>query len=105
VTDYTGWDQQKNHENYMISVLKENSAASFFESISFDSHNEINVGIESYSLYENGGIKFSLVEYRDPETQILHRFVTTLPTTINPGAIAITIAITSPVYRLGMGTQ
>jgi len=30
VTDYAWWDQQKRHENYMISVLKENSAASFF---------------------------------------------------------------------------
>ena len=89
VTDYLWWDQQKRHENFMISVLKENSAATFFESIPFDSRSEVNVGIEGYSIYENGGIKFSLVEYRDPETQTLHRFVTTLPTTINPGTIAI----------------
>jgi len=89
VTDYLWWDQQKRHESFMISVLKENSAATFFESIPFDSRSEVNVGIEGYSIYENGGIKFSLVEYRDPETQTLHRFVTTLPTTINPGTIAI----------------
>jgi len=89
VTDYGWWDHQKQHENYMISVLKENSVATFFESIPFDSHSEVNIGIEGYSTYENGGIKFSLVEYRDPETQILHRFVTTLPISINPGTIAI----------------
>ncbi len=88
-TDYAWWDHQKRHENYMISVLKENSVARFFESIPFDSSNELNTGIEGYSIYENRGIKFSLVEYRDPETQILHRFVTTLPTTINPGTIAL----------------
>ncbi|MFT7562349.1 MAG: hypothetical protein ACI93R_004287 [Flavobacteriales bacterium] len=74
----------------MISVLKEKSVATFSESIPFDNKSEINVGVEGYSLYENGGIVFSLVEYRDPETQILHRFVTTLPTTtINPGTIAM----------------
>jgi len=89
VTDYAWWDHQKQHENYLISVLKENSAATFFESISFDSSSEINVGVEDYSVYENGGIKFSVVEYRDPETQTLHRFVTTLPTSINPGTIAM----------------
>ncbi len=89
VTDYVWWDHQKRHENYMISVLKENSAATFFESISFDSNSEINVGVEAYSIYENGGIKCSVVEYRDPETQTLHRFVTTLSSSINPGTIAM----------------
>ena len=29
------------------------------------------------------------MEYRDPETQTLHRFVTTLPASINPGTIAM----------------
>ena len=89
VTDYAWWDHQKRHNNYLISMLKENSAAIFFKSISFDSRSEINVGVEDYCIYENGGIKFSVVEYRDPETQMLHRFVTTLPTSINPGTIAM----------------
>jgi IS4 transposase len=34
-------------------------------------------------------LKFSVVDYRDPETRKLHRFVTTLPVTTNPGTIAI----------------
>lgn len=89
VTDYAWWNLQKRNNNYMISVLKENSVATFSELIPFDSSHEINVGVEGYSIYENKGVKFSLVEYRDPETQILHRFVTTLPTTINPGTIAM----------------
>ncbi|TXL03773.1 hypothetical protein BMR07_14285, partial [Methylococcaceae bacterium CS1] len=40
-------------------------------------------------MYENKGIKFNVVDYRDPETRKLHRFVTTLPVTINPGTIAM----------------
>ncbi len=89
VTDYAWWDQQKKHENYMISMVKENSVATFFESIEFDRSNEINTGVENYSIYENGGVKFSIVEYRDPETRKILRFVTTLPTSINPGTIAL----------------
>lgn len=88
VTDYAWWDNQKQYGNTMISVLKENSVAVFSESIPFD-NNELNMGVEGYSLYENRGIKFSLVEYRDPETQVLHRFVTTLDTHVNPGTIAM----------------
>ncbi|GFO71918.1 transposase, IS4 family [Bathymodiolus japonicus methanotrophic gill symbiont] len=89
VTDFVWWDRQKRHANYMISMLKENSIAPLVESIPFDSHHEINTGVEAYSVYENKGIKFNVVDYRDPETGKLHRFVTTLPMTINPGTIAM----------------
>jgi len=89
VTDFAWWDCQKHHENYMISVLKKNSAATFVESVPFDTGHEINTGIEGYSLYENKGIRFSVVDYRDPQTRKLHRFVTTLPGSINPGTIAM----------------
>lgn len=89
VTDYLWWDKQKSHQNYMISVLKENSVATFVESISFDKHEMINTGVEGYSIYESNGVKFSLVHYRDPETEKIHRFISTLPTSINPGVIAM----------------
>ncbi|WP_221899835.1 transposase [Bathymodiolus platifrons methanotrophic gill symbiont] len=89
VTDFVWWDRQKRHANYMISMLKENSIATLVESIPFDSQHEINTGVEAYSVYENKGIKFNVVDYRDPETGKLHRFVTTLPMTINPGTIAM----------------
>lgn len=88
-TDYSWWDLQKRNGNYMISVLKENSKATFVESIPFDSADLINTGIEGYSCYETNDITFSLIDYRDPETKKLHRFVSTLPETINPGTIAI----------------
>ncbi len=88
-TDYAWWDKQKSHQNYMISALKENSVATFVEPIAFDAKNEINTGIEGYSRYEIKGILFSLVDYRDPETGTLHRFITTLSESINPGTIAI----------------
>ena len=85
VTDYVWWDQQKQDSNYMISMLKENSVATLAEAIPFDTLHEINTGVEAYSMYENKGIKFSVVDYRDPETRTLHRFVSTLPAATNPG--------------------
>jgi hypothetical protein len=63
--------------------------ANFVESISFDKNSAINTGIESYSIYENKGVKFSVLDYRDPETRKLHHFITTLPTSFNPGTIAM----------------
>ena len=89
VTDYIFWRHQVGHGNFMISVLKENSVATFVESIPFDTNHKINTGVESYSLYENNGIRFSIINYRDPETGKLHRFVTTLPHSVNPGTIAM----------------
>jgi IS4 transposase len=89
-TDYAWWDQQKSHDNYMISVLKENSSATLVETIPFDQEDEVNTGIESYDTYENDkGIQFSVVTYRDPENGKLYQFITTLPLSIKPGIIAI----------------
>jgi hypothetical protein len=89
VTDFAWWDKQKNNQNFMISVLKENSAATFVESIPFDQNDKINTGIERYSVYQNKKAKFHVVEYRDPETGLLHTFISTLPKSINPGTIAM----------------
>ena len=88
-TDYSWWSRQSRHGNYMISMLKVNSAATFVKSISYDKSNEINTGIERYSTYEIDGIKFNRVDYRDPETQKCYSFVSTLPASINPGTIAM----------------
>ncbi|MBL4773469.1 MAG: hypothetical protein JKX98_07670 [Alcanivoracaceae bacterium] len=73
----------------MISVLKENAVATFIESIQFDRNDEINTGVENYSVYQNKKAKFHVVEYCDPETGELHKFITTLPKSINPGTIVI----------------
>jgi len=89
VTDFAWWDKQKQDQNFMISVLKDNSIATFVESIQFDRNDEINTGIESYSVYQNKKAKFHVVGYRDPETGQLHQFISTLPKSINPGTIAM----------------
>ena len=89
VMNYAWWQSQKNHQNYMISVLKENSVATSVEAIPFDNRNPINTGVEGYDIYENKGIRFNVVHYRDPETRKLYRFLTTLPESINPGTIAM----------------
>jgi len=88
-TDYPWWDLQIQQGNYMISVLKKNSVATFVESIPFDAQDEINTGVEGFHLYENDGVRFTRVDYRDPETNTLHRFVTTLPVSMSPGIIAL----------------
>jgi hypothetical protein len=49
----------------------------------------MNTGIEGYSVYQNKKAKFHVVDCRDPETAILHKFISTLPTSINPGAIVM----------------
>ncbi len=89
VTDFAWWDKQKHDQNFMISVLKENAVTTFVEFIPFDREDEINTGVESYSVYQNKKAKFHVVEYRDPETGQLHKFISTLPKSINPGTIAM----------------
>ena len=90
VTDYTWWDRQKRHNNTMISMLKDNSSATWVGEIPFDRADDTNVGIESYGRYKNDkGIVFSVVAYCDPETKRLYRFITTLPESVRPGTIAI----------------
>ena len=54
-----------------------------------DKNSAINTEVESYSTYENRGVEFNVVNYRDLETEKLHRFIATLPTSINPGTIAM----------------
>ncbi len=89
VTDFAWWDKQKQDRHFMVSVLKENAVTRFVEAIRFDQNDEVNAGVESYCVYENKKAKFQVVEYRDPETGKLHQFISTLPTSISPGTIAM----------------
>jgi len=90
VTDFAWWDQQKKQNNYMISVRKKNSVAIVVKSLPFDQEADVNLGVEAYETYENDkGIQFSVVTYRDPETQQIHQFISTLPVSTQPGTIAI----------------
>ena len=88
IIDWAWWEKQKRHQNFMISVLKENDASTFVEVIPFDQNEPINIGVEAYSVYKNGKATFHVIDYRDPETGILRRFISTMPETINPGLIA-----------------
>lgn len=90
VTDYPWWDRQTDHGNYMISMLKDNATATLVEALPFDRDDEANTGVEGYARYKNDqGILFSVVTYRDPETNKLFRFISTLPSSVRPGIIAI----------------
>ena len=89
VIDHSWWARQRSHNNFMISVHKENSVATKLAAIEYDKDNPINIGVESYDVYETKSATFSIVCYRDPETKILHKFITTMPISINPGLIAL----------------
>jgi len=89
VIDYAWWAKQAMNNQHMISVLKENAVTTFIEDIPFDKESELNTGIESYALYEIKGLTLSVIDYRDPENNEKYHFITTLPTSFNPGVIAI----------------
>ena len=89
VTDFAWWDKQKQMNNFMISMLKDNAVTEFVETIQFDQNNAVNTGVESYGVYRNKKSAFHMIEYRDPETGLLHKFISTLPKSINPGTIAM----------------
>lgn len=89
ITDFTFWDGQKKFQHYVITQQKENAVTEFVQEIAFDKKSEINIGVESYELHKCGGAIFSIVKYRDPETGILHTFITTVPPSINPGLVAL----------------
>jgi len=87
--DYTWWDKQKKNNIYMISVLKENAVTSLVEVLDFDKNDEINVGIVSYELHCKDKKPFTITTYKDPETEKMFKFISTLPVSFRPGVIAI----------------
>ncbi len=87
--DYAGWQSQKDQQNYMIPILKENSVATPIKAITYNTSHPINKGVDSHDIYEKKGIRFNVVHFRDPETRKLYRFVSTKPESINPGTIAM----------------
>jgi hypothetical protein len=75
-----------------------NAVNTLVESIPFDRKDEINTGVESYSIFQNKKAKFQVVEYRDPETGLLHQFISTLPKSMKPGIIAMLYYISDVNY-------
>lgn len=87
--DYKWWEYQRKKRIFMISMLKENAVTEFVQNIEFDPMDIINTGIENYELHKKGKTLFSLIRYRDPETQKLYTFLTTLSSSFRPGLIAL----------------
>lgn len=87
--DYQWWDKQKKKNIFMISILKENAVTEFVTSLDFDKDDVINTGIAGYELHSKKGKLFTVTTYKDPETNKIFKFVSTLPVTFRPGLIAL----------------
>lgn len=87
--DYEWWDKQKKHAVYMVSILKENAIIDFVEALDYDRDDLANVGIQAYEVYRKGNRKFTVVRYVDPETGNEFKFISTLPSSVRPGTIAM----------------
>lgn len=88
IIDYHWWHAQKQFNNYMTTLLRKGSVFDVEKDIMYDLEDEVNIGVEKYYLCSKGDNTFTLVEYRDPETGSLLKFVSTLPSTVSPGVIA-----------------
>jgi phage terminase large subunit-like protein len=87
--DYAWWDKQKKNDIYLISILKENAVIDFVKALDFDKNDPVNAGVVAYELFCKENKVFSVVTYLDPETGKEFKFISTLPTSIKPGNIAI----------------
>lgn len=87
--DYAWWDKQKKNNVYMISVLKENAVTTFVRALDFDRNDKVNAGIISYELHSKDKKSFTIVKYKDPETDRTFKFISTLSSSFRPGIIAL----------------
>jgi len=76
--DYPWWDKQKKNDVYIISLLKENAVINFIKTLDFDKNDPVNAGVVSYELYSKRNETFTVVTYKDPETDKVYKFVSTL---------------------------
>lgn len=87
--DYLWWDKQKKNDVYMISILKENAVTDFVKNLEFDRNDKVNIGVLSYELHKKNKNTFTIVTYKDPETDKIYKFISTLPISLRPGVIAL----------------
>ena len=87
--DYPWWDKQKKNDVYIISLLKENAVINFIKTLDFDKNDPVNAGVVSYELYSKRNETFTVVTYKDPETDKVYKFISTLQISFRPGIIAI----------------
>ena len=72
-----------------FNLLKSNASIGKGTEIEFDKDNEVNIGIIIYAKHRKGTSLFNVINYIDPETNVEHIFITTLPPSVNPGIIAM----------------
>lgn len=89
MNNYQWWSDQALEQHYMISLLKSNASIGEGTEIEFDKEDKVNTGIISYAKHRKGTSSFNVIHYIDPETDVEHVFITTLPTSVNPGTIAM----------------
>jgi len=89
MNNYKWWSDQTLQQHYMISMLKSNATIGEGTKIEFDKEHKVNVGITSYAKHRKGTSSFNVIRYVDPETEVEHVFITTLPPSVNPGTIAM----------------
>ena len=87
--DYPWWDKQKKNNVYIVSLLKENAIINFVRTLDFDKNDPVNAGVVNYELYSKNKNTFTVVTYKDPETDKEFKFFSTLPVSFRPGVIAI----------------
>ncbi len=87
--DYQWWNRQKKNDVFVISLLKENAVIKFVETLDFDKTDPVNAGVVNYELYTKNSGTFTVVTYKDPETDKVYKFVSTLSHSFRPGVIAL----------------
>ena len=89
MNNYKWWSDQSLQQHYMISLRKSNASIGEGTEIVFDKEHKVNTGVTSYAKHRKGTSSFNVIHYTDPETEIEHIFITTLPPSVNPGTIAM----------------
>lgn len=88
--DHRWWWKQRSKGHFFVTRSKSNSAPLICGNLPFDPNLPINTGIQSYQLvgFGSSGVTLSQITYKDPETNLIYTFITSLPSTFPPGLIA-----------------
>lgn len=89
MNNYKWWSDQTLQQHYMISLLKSNASIGEGTEIEFDKEDKVNTGVTGYAKHRKGTSTFNVIRYVDPETEVEHVFITTLPPSVKPGTIAM----------------
>jgi Transposase DDE domain len=88
--DFRQWLKWKESGIYFLSREKENMKLEVVGILSFDRENPMNQGVISDEIVATSvGVTVRRVIYQDPETGITYHYLTTLPSSIPPGIVAL----------------